>query len=286
MSAGPALKRPAEAQSPAPPAIAPQRRRRPNAAMGFLRLQILPRLLLVLLLLAAWESMARLMATPLVPGLAEIRAAIAHLFADGLVWQHMPPTVLRVFAGLGIAALLSVPLGILMGLNRWLHNFVEPAVLIGLSMPGLAWALMTIVWFGASAAAPITAVVLAGAPVMVLNVYQGVRAISADLLEMAHVFRFSGWVRLRYVILPALTPFLLSGARLGLSLSWKVVVVSEIFGLSSGVGYQMSSAFSSFDIASMFAWTFTFTGFMMLLEYGLLSVIERRVTAWRRQAAI
>ena len=81
------------------------------------------------------------------------------------------------------------------------------------------------IWFGVGIANPIVAVALSGAPAIALNVAQGVRAVDADLIEMAHVFRFAPRVRLARLWIPALAPFLLSGARFGLSLSWKVIVL-------------------------------------------------------------
>ncbi len=92
--------------------------------------------------------------------------------------------------------------------------------------------------------------------------------------------------RLRKLWLPALAPFLLSGARLGLSLAWKVIVLVEMFGMSSGVGYQLNQAFSTQDVSLVLAWTLLFAAAMAVLEYGLLRTIERRVTRWRRAAIV
>jgi NitT/TauT family transport system permease protein len=146
--------------------------------------------------------------------------------------------------------------------------------------------LLCVIWFGVSLANPIVAVAASAAPAIALTVAEGARAIDADLIEMAHVYRFAPRVRLLRVWLPALAPYLLSGSRFGLSLAWKVIVLVEIFGMSSGVGYQLSSAFSSQNVAAVLAWTLAFGGLMAVLEYGVPQSIERYVTRWRRVASI
>jgi NitT/TauT family transport system permease protein len=132
----------------------------------------------------------------------------------------------------------------------------------------------------------VVAIALSAAPALVLNVVQGMRALDPGLVEMAHVFRFDRRARLRHLWLPSLAPFLLSGARLGLSLSWKVIVLVEMFGMSSGVGYQLNQAFSAQDVAAVLAWTLLFAVAMGVLEYGVLRTVERRVTRWRRVASV
>jgi NitT/TauT family transport system permease protein len=130
------------------------------------------------------------------------------------------------------------------------------------------------------------AIGLGVAPALTVSVVQGVRAIDPDIIEMAHVFRIPRSVQLRRLWLPAMMPFLLSGARLGFSLAWKVIVLVEIFGLSSGVGYQLNSEFSSQNVAGVLAWTIAFGVVMAVIEYGVLQTAERRLTRWRRVARV
>ena len=159
-------------------------------------------------------------------------------------------------------------------------------MLVGLTVPGLVWALLCVIWFGVSLANPIVAVALSAAPAIALTVAQGVRSVDADLIEMAYVFRLSRAVQLRRLWLPALAPHLLSACRFGLSLAWKVIVLVEIFGMSSGVGYQLNSAFSSQNVAAMLAWTLSFGIVMAILEYGVLQSLERYLSRWRRESGV
>jgi NitT/TauT family transport system permease protein len=119
-----------------------------------------------------------------------------------------------------------------------------------------------------------------------LSVIQGVRSVDAQIIEMAHVFRLSRWAQVRHIWLPSLVPYLFSGARLGFSLAWKVIVLVELFGLSNGVGYQLESEFSSQNVAGVIAWTIVFWIVMAVIEYGLIQTLERRSRRWQRTARI
>ena len=247
---------------------------------------VVPPLLCVLLVTVLWQVMASALHSPLVPSVAEIGGEFARIAQKGLLIPQIAATLERVALGFALAFVIAVVAGIAMGRVPWMRRFLEPAVLIGLTVPGLVWALLCVIWFGVSLANPIVAVALSAAPAIALTVAQGVRGVDADLVEMAYVFRFSRAVQLRRLWLPALAPYLLSGCRFGLSLAWKVIVLVEIFGMSSGVGYQLNSAFSSQNVAAVLAWTLSFGVVMAVLEYGVLQSLERYATRWRRESRV
>ncbi|MEQ3554324.1 ABC transporter permease [Pseudonocardia nematodicida] len=257
----------------------PVRRRRRLRAVG-------PAVLFLVVAAAAWQLMAVLLDSVLVPGVGDVGGELVEIVLDGSFAEHLGITVLRVALGFALAFVVAVAVGIAMGRNEFAQRFFEPAVLLGLTIPGLVWALLCVIWFGIGLANPVIAVALASAPALVLTIYQGVRSVDPDLLEMAHVYRFSGTTRLRRLWLPALAPSLFAGARLGLSLGWKVIVLVEVFGMSSGVGYQLNNAFAAQNVAAVLAWTLLFAVVMAVLEYGVLQGLERRVGRWRKVVSV
>src|SRR2546423_15462541 len=98
---------------------------------------------------------------------------------------------------------------------------------------------------------------------------------------MTRVLRSSRRFLVRDVLLPQHLPFCLAGARFGFALGWKVVVLSEMFGLSSGVGYMINRSFSAYSMDDVLAWTVGFTLVMFGLEYGVMLPLERRLVRWR-----
>ncbi|MEU6698870.1 ABC transporter permease [Pseudonocardia sp. NPDC046786] len=245
-----------------------------------------PAALFLVLAALAWQLMAVLLDSVLVPTVGDVVTELVGIVVDGSFAEQLGITVLRVALGFALAFLVAVAVGIAMGRNEFARRFFEPAVLLGLTIPGLVWALLCVIWFGVGLANPVIAVALASAPALVLTIYQGVRSVDPDLLEMAHVYRFSRSTRLRRLWLPALAPSLFAGARLGLSLGWKVIVLVEVFGMSSGVGYQLNNAFAGQNVGAVLAWTLLFAVVMAVLEYGVLQGLERRASRWRKVVSV
>ncbi|GGL17595.1 ABC transporter permease [Nocardia jinanensis] len=264
----------------------PIRRPTPVSRATSLAGVVAPPLALIILLAVGWNVMAARMDSPLVPSLGAIADELVVLSDSGLLWTNLQVTLTRVLLGFAVAFVVAVVLGIAMGRNKYVQRFFEPAVLLGLVTPGLVKALLCVIWFGISVVNPILAVALAAAPALIVNITQGVRGVDPQLHEMAHVYRFSAWTRLRRIWLPALAPALFTGARLGIAMAWKVIVLVEIFGLASGVGYQLNLEFSNHNVAGVLAWTIAFALVMTAIEYGVLQTLERRVSRWRKESAV
>ncbi|MDX1541292.1 MAG: ABC transporter permease subunit, partial [Geminicoccaceae bacterium] len=86
----------------------------------------------------------------------------------------------------------------------------------------------------------------------------------------------------RHVVLPQLYPYLTAAARSGLALIWKIVLVTELLGRSSGVGFQIGLYFQLFDVTSILAYTVAFVAVIQIIEWLVMLPLERHVTRWRR----
>jgi NitT/TauT family transport system permease protein len=248
--------------------------------------EIAPAIGFLVLLGVGWQVMASIIHIQLLPGLRPIWSSISSLITTGQFFDQLKFTMERIVIGFAIVLVISTVLGIAMGRNTFMRRFLEPAVLVGLTIPALVWAFLCIIWFGIGLANPVLAVVLSASPKLIVNVSQGMRSIDADLVEMSHVFRFSRRDRIRYVWIPSLEPYLFSGARVAIAMSWHVVVLVEIFGLTNGVGYYLNLSFSNHDVAGVIAWSALFGVVMAVIEYGVFRTLERRVTRWRRVAIV
>jgi NitT/TauT family transport system permease protein len=233
-------------------------------------------------LLGFWEVMTRLTASPLVPSVGEVVDEMRRIVFSGLAIKQIGITFGRILLGFGVAFVVSLVVGIAAARSSFVRRFVNPAIILGLTVPGLVWALLCVIWFGVSLTTPVVAIALGVAPVMVLHVVQGMHAVDAEIIEMAYVFKLSGRDKIAHIWIPSLIPHLIGGSRVGLSLAWKVIVLVELFGLSNGVGYQLNSEFSSQNVAGVLAWTIVFWAVMIAMEYGVLQTLEGRFTAWRR----
>jgi len=233
-------------------------------------------------LLAIWQLAAlgldsRVLPTPLV--------VLGHLVDDlrgGELLYHLGITLARVAASFAIAMTLGVALGIAMGRSRLLDQLLDSWLVLFLNIPALVTIILCYVWFGLIEAAAVLAVAINKIPNVVVTLREGARALDRDYLELAESYRIGRWKTLRHVVVPQLAPFLLAAARSGLALIWKIVLVVELLGRSSGVGFQLHLYFQLFDVAGILAYTVAFIAVIQLLELAVLQPLERRVGRWRR----
>ena len=178
-------------------------------------------------ILVLWAIVAAFFPPTLLPGPHIVARRLGELAARGDFWLHLRATIQRVALGFAMAFVISIGAGILMGSRRLVEGLFESYVLVGLTIPGLCWAVLAVMWFGITEMAPVFAIFVVVLPMLTLNMWQGTKSLDRDLIEMGHVFRASRTSMLRDVVLPQLLPFCLAGARLGFALGWKVVVLSD-----------------------------------------------------------
>lgn len=235
----------------------------------------------VLALVFVWWILSLIFPATLVPRPMETFGEVAAIVTTGDFFYEMGATLRRVLVGFGIAMVVAIPLGIVMGTLRSLESFFEPPVILGLTMPGLIWAVLMIMFFGLTETSAYAAVAVTICPMLAISIWQGTKSIDKDLIDMSKAFHASPWSKVMDVIIPQLISHILAAIRYGLGLAWKVVVVVEMFGFSNGVGYQVVRGFNIFSMKAVLAWAITFLVVMIIIEFGFIGWLERVVTAWR-----
>jgi NitT/TauT family transport system permease protein len=181
--------------------------------------------------------------------------------------------------------LIGTALGLFMGLKRGVELFFDSWIMVLLTVPAVCWAFLSVLWFGLSDIAPILTIVLIVFPFVVMNIWEGTKAVEQDLIGMARVFKADRYLMLRKVLIPQLMPYVFSSLRIALSLSWKIALVAEAFGAGDGVGQEMINWFQDTRVDMMLAWGVSFMIVMVLIDLLVFRLWERRVFAWRPQFA-
>lgn len=201
--------------------------------------------------------------------------------ASGALPHHLGMTLLRVIWAFALAMSVGIALGVAMGRSETLNRWLDPWLVIFLNLPALVLIVLCYLWIGLNETAAILAVTLNKIPNVTTVVREGARALSRDLDAMAHVYRMPPLARFRHVVLPQLAPFITAAARSGVAVIWKIVLVVEFLGRSSGIGFQIHLYFQLFDVAMVLVYAFSFIAVMLLVEWLLLQPWERRATKWR-----
>ena len=171
--------------------------------------------------------------------------------------------------------------GIYMGRNKKLNVFLDDWLVLGLNVPALVIIILCYVWFGLNEVAAILAVSLNKIPMVAVIMREGARSIEKDYVEVAKFYKINKSKFFFKVIFPQLYPYLLSSARSGLSLIWKIVLVVELLGRSNGVGFKLYGFFQFFDISGILAYTLAFVFLIIIIEFIIVRPFEKKISVWR-----
>ncbi len=255
--------------------------------------------------LVVWHFASRHSAV--VPSVASVVNVLIH------PWQS-PPTldstslasgalisVLRVACGFTLAAITAVPIGLIVGRNRTARDILNPVIAAAMVISPIAWIPVAIIVFGLSSPASsmygdeawrygmfdqlryaIIAVIWMGAffPI-VLDTAAGASSVREAHLEAVQVYGATRMQRLRFVILPAAAPAIVTGLRVGGGIAWRVIIAAEIFpGTRSGLGYMITTAHDQAAYEYAFASIIVIGAIGLVLD-GLLRLAAHRVTRWQ-----
>jgi len=235
--------------------------------------------------LLAWEALSLFFPPVIFPGPWTLLERMVAIYSDPASYAVIGQTLLRIFEGFAISMLAGTAFGIVMGLKRDVEIFFDTWIMVLLTVPAVCWAFLSVLWFGISDAAPILTIVLIVFPFVVINIWEGTKAMDKELLEMGSVYRADRSLIFRKVIIPQLMPYIFSSLRIALSLSWKIALVAEAFGAGNGIGQELINWFQDTRVDMMLAWGVSFMIVMVLIDLLAFRLWARRVFAWRPQLA-
>lgn len=215
-----------------------------------------------------------------------VATTIYDLVISGEVVQPLVLTLRRSALALLIAIVLGTIFGVMVGVGDFWKRTFEDYILTGIAFPPLLGAVLAAIFFGIT---PTTAIVAGGLlafPYLSQNVAKAVENIDFELVEMSDSFGVSRIRFVRRVILKSILPEWFAGLRYTFAVAWKIVTVAEVLAVGSGVGYQISRALARLSMKGVLAWTFIFAAIILMIEYGILQQIEKRVFEWRQEATI
>ncbi|MFC6775273.1 ABC transporter permease [Methylobacterium gregans] len=221
----------------------------------------------------------------MLPSPARVWSAWSSLVVQPSFSADLGITLGRIGAGFALATLVGLPLGLLLGASRALGSFFEPALTVINTVSSTIWAIFALIWFGLSNWTTIFVVFMTAMPLILTNVWQGTRTVSAEHLELARTFRMPRRKVLTKIYLPTILPAFFSGARLAFGFGARVSLVAESLGASSGIGYRLRQAADLVQTDQVFAWTLTLVVLMLGLESLVLKPLERHLFAWKKRVA-
>lgn len=262
---------------PSGPASPPPRsdaRQRWNA----LWLAVLPPLCGVGLLLGLWAVVSATTGQS-IPGPLQTWAQAVEIFSDpfyrngpndqGVGWNVLA-SLQRVAVGFGLAALVGIPAGFVIGRFAFLSRMCNPVISLLRPVSPLAWLPIGLLVFKGANPAAIWTIFICSIWPMVINTAVGVQRVPQDYMNVARVLNLSEWKIATTILFPAVLPYMLTGVRLAVGTAWLVIVAAEMLTGGVGIGFWVWDEWNNLNVTNILVAIFVIGGVGLLLEWALV----------------
>jgi nitrate/nitrite transport system permease protein len=236
----------------------------------------------IAVLVAAWTLVAKLGGR--IPDPLTVGAAAARIFGDpfyvkgpndqGIGWNVLS-SLKRVGIGFGLAALVGIPLGFMIGRWRFLSGMAAPIIALLKPVSPLAWLPIGLLLFKAANPAAIYVIFVCSLWPMIVNTAVGVRQIPADYLNVARVLQLSEWKVFTKILFPAVLPYMITGVRLSIGVAWLVIVAAEMLTGGVGIGFWIWDEWNNLKVEHIIIAIITIGLVGLALEQGLVLLARR-----------
>lgn len=243
---------------------------------------VLPPMLGILMLIVVWALVAR--TTEYLPSPAKTWISALEIFSDpfydrglndkGIGWQLLA-SLKRVFEGFGLAGLVGIPLGFLIGRFETLQRMMSPVISLLRPVSPLAWLPIGLAVFKAADPSAIFVIFITSIWPMVINTALGVASVPQDYLNVARVLNLSEWKVFTKILLPASLPYMVTGIKLALGIAWLVIVAAEMLTGGIGIGFWIWDEWNNLNMSHIIVAIFVVGTVGLILEQSMAWVANR-----------
>lgn len=228
---------------------------------------------------AIWWLLSAVLGADLIPAPSTVAVVLGRLLLQGTIFRHAGASLLRLVAGIGIAVVLGVPLGILSGVSPRADRLISPVVYVLYPLPKIAFLPVFMVLFGLGDVSKIVLLVAVIFFQLVLSARDGVRGIPRELHYAAATLRLHGVARFRRLYLPSALPQVFSAVRISVGIGIAVLFLAENYATTYGMGYFIMNNWVMINYPRMFAGIVAL-GILAAAVLATVDAIERRVCRW------
>ncbi|MBR5005891.1 MAG: ABC transporter permease subunit [Clostridia bacterium] len=210
----------------------------------------------------------------ILPSPASVAKEFVRLLGTGDFYLSLLRSFASIIAGFLAGNMLGVVLGTFAGLSKPFRAFMSPAMTVIKATPVASFIIIVLIWLG-KALTPAFISFLIVLPIVWQNVMSGFDSADPGLLEMARVFEFSTWRKIRYIYAPAASESYAAAVKTSMGLAWKAGVAAEVLaGTAKTLGGQIYSTKVYLEVPQLFAWTVAVIVFSLLIELAASSVVK------------
>lgn len=237
---------------------------------------ILPALLILI-----WEMYTYIGNSPVyLPSFTSIILELWDLLSDFSYWSHIGNTIYRFLFGFLISALIAIPVGLLLGWQKYLYKYFEFIIEFFRPLPSASVIPIAILFLGIDDGMKVFVIVFGSFWPILINTIDGVRNIEPQYFKTAKVFKISKIKIIRHIILPTALPQIFSGLKISIAIALILAITVEMIVGGNGIGYFILDAERSFQFKEMYAGVITI-GIIGYFINILINQIEKWVVYWR-----
>jgi len=244
-------------------------------------------LVLPVAVVTVWSLAARyeLVAPQILPAPSIVWSTALSLLGSGQLLSELSVSLFRLALGLAIGGIGGLLAGVLMGLSRTAEAYLAPTVRAIWLVPSLGWLPFFMLIFGIGETLKVALIAKACFLPLMINSFDGVRAVSPKHREVARTLELGPFDTLRFVVLPSALPYLLTGFRLSLSKGWQVLILVEMIASAAGIGFLMTWARKSFQLDIVLVTMVLIGAIGWLMDRGAIAV-QSRFAAWAARSVV
>ena len=194
-------------------------------------------------------------------------------------------TLMRLLVALAFSLIVGTAIGVAMATHASARPYLRALVMIDTGIPALSWMLIAIFWFKEPETRIFFIMTVILIPFYALSIYDGIRALPKELLDMSESFRPTRGQMLRLVILPHIVPYILLTTKSIVGYASRMVVFAELIGATKGVGAKMGLAQANFEMTFVLSWTVILVVFNLLAQ-RTVALVESRLLRWRPEIEV
>lgn len=253
-------------------------RRLPESIVNLLRVAF-PPILGLMLFFGVWALLASFTAE--LPGPWKTGLSAIKLFSDpfyqngpndqGIGWNILN-SLARVSIGFGLAAIIGIPFGFIIGRSKFLSAMTAPIISLLRPVSPLAWLPIGLLVFKAANPAAIWVIFISSIWPMIINTAVGVSRVPEDYMNVARVLNLSEWKVFTKILLPAVLPYMLTGIRLAVGVAWLVIVAGEMLTGGVGIGFWVWDEWNNLNVEHIIIAIFVVGTIGYVLDHSLMMV--------------
>lgn len=236
----------------------------------------------IFLLLGLWQIGVIFMHEIMLASPFQVFKALSEMIQTDTFWSACWITAKRAFAGILLGGIIGFVFGVFAGLNENIKNLLEPMKWMVMSVSPIIVVGIAMMWFGMGTEMVIFIAALLLSPIVYVNTIKGIEMIDEKIVEMANVYKFSIYQKLKHIYIPALIGPLSAAMTIVITAGMRMIILAEVLGTNSGIGYEFSFAKSDMNTPQVFAWLIVTLVFVGIAEYLFFKPLENYFLRWKK----